>query len=588
MESVRLGAARPMRRRPVRETAYVRPRFEQLESRSLLAILGMGIQLRFNDDGGTPADVSDDQPGGVIPDGTAVQPGDLFWVDLLVEDQRDNPQGVISLPINVSWDPAKLEAVAPPSAPGPVALDDELLTPDFVLQRFVDGFNADAGHVGFADPPPAVIDVPNTPNIDNLRGAALPNANSGQAIATTTAGGLFGRLQFRALAAADNTPLTMELAGSMSFADAEALEGVDVLTSPDVRQQRSNNQPPVANQQRLAVTEFIEIVQVPDAEELASLSGFVYVDTNPTDGQLNRDGMGVAQEFGVPGVTVSLFLDEVLVDTTTTGPDGGYLFDDLEEGLYTVVQTQPPRFISSSSSVGIVLPSGEMRGVATSVDEVSDIRLALGDQGIEYNFGEIPIPDKRMFLATTEMPEVLASQLGIVARTIDGTSGDDTIVVEAVDDALRVTINDQPPEQIPLASAQILYLDAGQGDDTVRFQGGPGDELAVLSPGGGTMRRGNDFGAGNYAVMALAAERVIADGGGGDDRAVLLDTPEDDAFVASGNSASLATSDRLAQALAFDRVRALSAIRPGGTDQDTADVEATDFALETIGKWQLI
>jgi len=261
----------------------------------------------------------------------------------------------------------------------------------------------------------------------------------------------------------------------------------------------------------------------------------------------------------------------------------------LEEGVYRIVETQPPLFISSASSVGTVLPSGDERGVETDVDQISEIRLALGDHGIDYNFGEVVVPDKRMFLARTDMREILASQRGVAARTINGTSGDDTIVVEPVGDALRVTVNNQAPQQIPLTTARILYLNARGGQDTVEFRGAAGDEVANLSPGTGAMRLGEDYQGLNYAVMAVAAEHVMANGGGGDDLAVLRDSPASDELVAAGNTATLTSVDnRLAQALAFERVRALSEVRPGATDQDTANVDATDYVLETVGKWQLI
>ena len=194
-----------------------------------------------------------------------------------------------------------------------------------------------------------------------------------------------------------------------------------------------------------------------------------------------------------------------------------------------------------------------------------------------------------MFLARTDMREILAGQRGVAARTIDGTPGDDTIVVEHVGAALRVTVNDQPPRVIPLASARILYLDSGGGEDTVEFKGAAGDEVANLSPGAGAMRLGEDYQGLNYAVMAVAAERVIADGGGGVNLAVLRDSPNNDELVAEGNAAMLTSAaNRLAQAMAFQRVRALSPVRPGGTDQDTADVGTIDYVLETVGKWQLI
>ena len=60
------------------------------------------------------------------------------------------------------------------------------------------------------------------------------------------------------------------------------------------------------------------------------IGDFVWVDTN-------KNGLQDAGEPGVQGVTVTLKTgDGALVTTTTTGPDGKYLFDGLNDGTYVV------------------------------------------------------------------------------------------------------------------------------------------------------------------------------------------------------------------------------------------------------------
>jgi hypothetical protein len=590
---LRLRTARPAPAKRAARAGF-RPRLEALEARALLAILGLDIQL-LADNGGQPgapfSNASDLVHGSAMP----LEVGDFFWVQVVAWDQRaaatlptgQNPSpGVISLPLNLAWDTSVIDFVGstPDGDPGPnpgqadlpVPIASLLLTPNFTQQRFLTDFDEQTNNPtaldGFADPTNA--------NLLGLRGGAIPVAMLGAPIGTIGPPGTdaapawFSRLRFQAVAAAGQSPFVMQLAGSMAFADAAGLDAITHLV-PD-----GNGFAPADELNR--VTEFIQIVEAP---RLASLSGYVYVDTNPTNGVLDRDGNGVAVEFGIPNVTLSLFgQNNQLVGTTTTGADGSYLFDGLQADIYRIVETQPPLFFTSASSVGTILPPNQQRGIA-GVDEISEIRVALDEDGVDYNFGEIPVPDKRMFLARTDMRLILAGQRGVTARTVSGTPGNDTIVVEATNNVLVVTVNNAAPQQFPLETARILYVDAKGGQDSVEFVGTSAAEVAQLSPGTGTLRRGEDYSAANYAIMAVAAEQVIADAGSGDDLAVLRDSPANDALVAAGPAATLATIDnRLAQAIAFDRVRALSLMH-SATEQDTANVAATDYLLDLEGNW---
>jgi hypothetical protein len=382
----------------------------------------------------------------------------------------------------------------------------------------------------------------------------------------------------QALAPSANTPFTIEVSGSMSFTDADALDGVMLLENTP-RLARPNRAA-VLHPDQLAVTEFLAVNAEPD---LSSLSGFVYADTN-LNGILDRDASGVALEMGLPNVTVTLRDAQGVVTATTTGADGSYLFDDLPTALYRIDETQPPFFISGINSLGEILPSGASRGVV-GVDSFSNIQLNEAEQGVDYNFAEIPVPDKRMFTSRADMRRILSGQLGVAARTVQGTPANDTIVVEALADAIQVTVNDEPPQQFSLPEARVLFVDASEGEDTVVMKGSSAPEVANLSPGAGTLRRGTDYNDANFAVMAVAAEQVSAEGQGGDDLAIFRDSFGDDELVAAGQSATLASDTaRQAAASTFERVRALSS--RGG--DDTVDEDATDYVLELIGDWQSV
>lgn len=581
---------------------YIRPSFEPLESRCLLAVLGLDIQL-LRDNNGSPGPSFSDVADVIHGSNKPLAVNDFFWVQVLAWD--DEPRGnagfpapgIISLPLNMAWNPDVIDYVGenpdPDLGPNPdrvpgleIDLPDfsDLLTPNFTEQRFLTDYDGTADDPtqldGFRNPPD-----PTNANLLGLRGAAVPALGLGAPIGTLRPDGMadpptwFSRLRFRAIAAADETPFVIQLAGSMSFADAAALDqedGIVHVIDGGARESADDLN---------RITEFIEIVQTP-----GSLSGFVYVDTNSMNGILDRDGTGTAVEFGIPNVTISLFRDGQLVGTSTTGADGGYLFDELDAGVYRIVETQPPNFASTSSSVGTILPGNTSSGAA-GIDEISNIQLGASQDGINYNFGEIITrPDKRMLLARTDMREIVANLRGVAALTVDGTAGNDAIVVQPVGSALRITNQTtNTVRQIPLANARILYVDSKGGQDSVTFHGTSGGEVATLSPGNGTLRLGGDYNNANFAVMALAAEQVIADGGSGDDLAVFYDSPSNDALVAAGSTATLTSADgRSAQALAFERIRALSPAHPGISDTDTSDADATDFVLETAGKWQSI
>ena len=123
----------------------------------------------------------------------------------------------------------------------------------------------------------------------------------------------------------------------------------------------------------------------PPAVVPASISGVVFV-----DGNINgvRDG----NEPPIPGTRV--YLDGVADDGTRvatsvlTDTAGAYTFTGLRPGTYTVREQQPDgTFYDGIDAVGTI--GGRTVGTLGN-DILSNVRLNGGDNGVQYNFSEIP------------------------------------------------------------------------------------------------------------------------------------------------------------------------------------------------------
>ncbi|HEX3725425.1 MAG TPA: SdrD B-like domain-containing protein, partial [Pirellulales bacterium] len=468
--------------------------------------------------------------------------------------------------------PAKLALVNPPPAGGEmVSLSDVLLTPKFPLNRTLTAFNASTGHGTDSDtsPPPSA----GANNIVGLRGGAIPNApQSGSAIATTGAEE-FSELEFTALAASADTPFTVQLAGSMSFADGAALSSVAPLQATT----NLANVPGVGNN---AVTQLIPITA---PASRSSISGFIYADTN-RNGTFDRDANGVPTEMGLPNVIVTLSGSGQA--QTTTGADGAYHFENVSPGRYNIDETQPAHFVDAGISLGIVLPPGTASGTTVGFNEFRQLSVGDGETAVDYNFGENAIPDKRMFLSSTNMPTLLAGQLNVAAVAIPVAAGDQVTIAPSAT-ALNVTSSGGGSRQIPLSTAHELILE-GSGSGSVILNGTDGNETADLEPGISAIRRGADFNGANFAVLALNTGNVTANAGIGNNLAVLRDTPHSDTLVSSGSTANLDSGQ--AEAVGFDAVRAVSLPRTNVMENDTSSTPApaTSFTLDLAGKWNSI
>ncbi|HEY2761193.1 MAG TPA: SdrD B-like domain-containing protein, partial [Pirellulales bacterium] len=115
-----------------------------------------------------------------------------------------------------------------------------------------------------------------------------------------------------------------------------------------------------------------------------SISGTVYHDKN-LDNLLDNNEQGIANVK----LTLLVWDGTQFVSTgrtTTTDGQGNYKFTNVDPGKYLVAETQPAGWLSVGSQPGTV--DGVVDGTSQDVDDLSNIVLLGGQDGVHYNFGE--------------------------------------------------------------------------------------------------------------------------------------------------------------------------------------------------------
>ncbi|MNU31256.1 Serine-aspartate repeat-containing protein F precursor [compost metagenome] len=141
----------------------------------------------------------------------------------------------------------------------------------------------------------------------------------------------------------------------------------------------------VTAQNGTAVTTTVKVTRAPLAT--ASLAGLVYTDNN-------HDGVRDSGETGMAGVTVKLDgtdLDGATVAlSTVTGADGGFAFNTIKGGTYTLTELQPAAKRDGRETAGNLGGTVDNSGFDDSAarNQIGNIVIASGQAGSGYLFGE--------------------------------------------------------------------------------------------------------------------------------------------------------------------------------------------------------
>ena len=141
----------------------------------------------------------------------------------------------------------------------------------------------------------------------------------------------------------------------------------------------------VTAQNGSAVTTTVKVTRA--APATASLAGLVYTDNN-------HDGVRDSGETGLAGVTVKLDgtdLDGATVAlSTVTGADGGFAFNTIKGGTYTLTELQPAAKRDGKETAGNLGGTVDNSGFDDSAahNQISNIVIAPGQAGSGYLFGE--------------------------------------------------------------------------------------------------------------------------------------------------------------------------------------------------------
>ncbi|MGL4419508.1 MAG: SdrD B-like domain-containing protein, partial [Gemmataceae bacterium] len=208
-------------------------------------------------------------------------------------------------------------------------------------------------------------------------------------------------------------------------------------------------------------------------ERGTTLEGLVFVD-------FDRDGNIDLVDTGLSGVVLTLLdVNGNTVGTTTTGADGKYIFENLPVGKYTVVQTQPAGYASSTPNT---IPVNLTKSGATGLNFGETLSSLAGTVfRDDNNDGAQQTGEPGLAGVTITLTGTTASGVTVQQTTTTGTNGQYQFV-NLVGGTYTIT-ETQP----------VLF---GDGRDMVGTSGGTlgNDVLSKITLDGGVDGMGYNFG----------------------------------------------------------------------------------------------
>jgi hypothetical protein len=195
---------------------------------------------------------------------------------------------------------------------------------------------------------------------------------------------------------------------------------------------------------------------------LASLGNFVWHD-------VNANGIQDNGEAGIPGATVNLLVNGVVVDTTTTNDDGLYSFTNLTPGVGYQVQFVTPDGFTESSPVDVGNDALDSDGLLTGV-----VTLAPGENNLTLDSG--------FYNLASIGDKVFADNNG------NGIQDDGEAGVAGVTVKLFTCVNGQPGTQVGAAiqtdaNGNYSFTGLQPGDYVVQFIALDGTVLSTANVG---------------------------------------------------------------------------------------------------------